>query len=75
MSLSVERAGVLLRLRSRHHGVRAEVDVLCQLDVERGLAIFHAFAERLPVGLRADADFVALCPRRRGQHEGKQEEA
>ena len=75
MALSVEGAAIHIDNVAHHHDVRFKVYIPRQLDVEIGLAAVHAVAEHFPVFFRADGDFVALCPRRRRQHEDQEKEA
>lgn len=83
MSLSVERAGVIVKrvivigvFSSCHHDLLAEVHVLRHLGVEGGLAVVHPLAKRFPFSRRGDADyFGALRPCWDRQHKDEEKEA
>ncbi len=55
VALPVERAFVREDI-AQHHDLRAEVHIGRQLGVEAVFAVFHALAERLPVGGRGDVE-------------------
>ena len=78
MSLSVKRAGIMRVSTTYYPDLLTEVDVSRHFGVE-GLSVFHEVAVLLPVFFRRNSKCLiarpTLRPCRRGQYEGKEEEA